>query len=153
MRERLNTRYYPIILGLGILILVLVGYYFFDAAVQEQGDFIAADAPIPLEDIENRIENGVHVQTGLLDGEGLNLVIAHCTACHSAQLVTQNRADRDGWKKMIVWMQETQNLWDLGTQEETILDYLAKNYAPEEAESGNFRRAPLKDIEWYELKQ
>ncbi|WP_234364380.1 hypothetical protein [Lunatibacter salilacus] len=153
MRERLNTRYYTIILGLGILILVLVGYFFYDTAVQEQVDFIAADAPIPLEDIENRIENGVHVQTGLLDGEGLNLVIAHCTACHSAQLVTQNRADRDGWKKMIVWMQETQNLWDLGTQEETILDYLAKNYAPEEVGSGNFRRAPLKDIEWYELEK
>jgi hypothetical protein len=152
MRERLNTRYYPIILGLGILILVFAGYYFFDAAVEEQGGFIAADAPIPLDEIENRIENGIHVQTGLLDGEGLNLVIAHCTACHSAQLVTQNRADREGWKKMIFWMQETQNLWDLGTQEEAILDYLAKNYAPEAVESGNFRRAPLKDIEWYELK-
>jgi hypothetical protein len=152
MRERLNTRYYPIILGLGILILVFAGYYFFNAAVEEQGGGIAADAPIPLDEIENRIENGIHVQTGLLDGEGLNLVIAHCTACHSAQLVTQNRADREGWKKMIVWMQETQNLWDLGTQEEAILDYLAKNYAPEAVESGNFRRAPLKDIEWYELK-
>ena len=152
MRERLNTRYYPIILGLGILILVFAGYYFFDAAVEVQGGIIAADAPIALDEIENRIENGIHVQTGLLDGEGLNLVIAHCTACHSAQLVTQNRADREGWKKMIFWMQETQNLWDLGTQEEAILDYLAKNYAPEAVESGNFRRAPLKDIEWYELK-
>jgi len=153
MQRRLNTRYYPIILGLGILIFVFIGYYFFDAAVQDQGEFIAADAPIPLEDIENRIENGVHVQTGLLDGEGLNLVIANCTACHSAQLVTQNRADRDGWKKMIVWMQETQNLWELGTQEETILNYLAKNYAPEGVEIVNFRRAPLKDIDWYELKE
>ena len=152
MRERLNTRYYPLILGLGILILVFAGYYFFDAAVEEQGGFVAADAPIPLDEIENRIENGIHVQTGLLDGEGLNLVIAHCTACHSAQLVTQNRADREGWKKMIVWMQETQNLWDLGTQEEAILDYLAKNYAPETVGRRNFRRAPLKDIEWYELK-
>ena len=153
MQRRLNTRYYPIILGLGILIFVFIGYYFFDAAVQDQGEFIAADAPIPLEDIENRIENGVHVQTGLLDGEGLNLVIANCTACHSAQLVTQNRADRDGWKKMIVWMQETQNLWELGTQEETILNYLAKNYAPEGVEIVNFRRVPLKDIDWYELKE
>lgn len=153
MLNRLHTRYYPIILGLGILILVLVGYYFLDPAVQEKGDFIAADAPIPLEAIEDRIENGVHVQTGLLDGEGLNLVIAHCTACHSAQLVTQNRADREGWKKMIVWMQETQNLWDLGTQEETILNYLAKNYAPEEVEFAKFRRAPLGDVEWYELKE
>lgn len=153
MRRSLNTRYYTIVLGLGILILILVGYYFFDVAVQEQEEFIAADSPIPLEAIEDRIENGVHVQTGLLDGEGLKLVVANCTACHSAQLVTQNRADREGWKKMIVWMQETQNLWDLGTQEEMILDYLAQNYGPQEVENHNFRRAPLTDIDWYELKE
>jgi hypothetical protein len=153
MRRSLNTRYYTIVLGLGILILILVGYYFFDVAVQEQEEFIAADSPIPLEAIEDRIENGVHVQTGLLDGEGLKLVVANCTACHSAQLVTQNRADREGWKKMIVWMQETQNLWDLGTQEEMILDYLAKNYGPQEVENHNFRRTPLTDIDWYELKE
>ena len=153
MRKRLNTTYYPVIFALGIFILVVIGYYVYDSSVQEKEGFIAADAPIPLENIENRIEDGVHVQTGLLDGEGLNLVIANCTACHSAQLVTQNKADREGWKKMIVWMQQTQNLWDLGDQEEKILDYLAKHYAPEQAASTSFRRPPLKDIEWYELTE
>ena len=135
-----------IISGISILVIALVVFF----ALQEQEQTYV---PIPADQISEEIQNGIHVETGLLDGEGLNLVIANCTACHSAQLITQNRADRDGWKKMIRWMQETQNLWDLGTQEETILNYLANHYAPAGAESAqNFRRAPLRDIEWYELK-
>ncbi|MCC5937918.1 MAG: hypothetical protein JJU34_11615 [Lunatimonas sp.] len=153
MRRRLQTRYQPILIGVGILIIVFAGYFLFDSSVSEQGEFIEADAPIPLDQIEDRVEDGMHVTTGLLDGEGLHLVIAHCTACHSAQLITQNRADKAGWKKMIRWMQETQNLWELGTQEEIILDYLATYYAPEDPKgAANFRRVPLQDIEWYELR-
>ena len=75
------------------------------------------------------------------------MVIANCTPCHSSKLVIQNRATRDGWESMIQWMQETQNLWDLGTNQEIILDYLARNYAPE----NKGRRANLENIEWYEL--
>ena len=45
-------------------------------------------------------------------------------------------------------MQETQNLWDLGSGEEIIVNYLATHYAP--TEKG--RRQNLADIEWYELK-
>ncbi|EON74923.1 hypothetical protein ADIS_4617 [Lunatimonas lonarensis] len=153
-QKRLQTRFHPIIVGLGVLLLIFVGYYVFDAVVNEPNDFVAADAPIPLDQIENRVENGVHVATGLLEGDGLNLVIANCTACHSAQLITQNRADREGWKKMIVWMQRTQNLWDMGNQEEVILTYLATHYGPEDPQSSaGFRRAPLKDIDWYELRE
>ena len=61
--------------------------------------------------------------------------------------MTQNRATRDGWKDIIVWMQETQKLWDLGDNEPLILDYLGKNYAPNK----KGRRQNLKNIEWYEL--
>lgn len=93
-------------------------------------------------------ENGIHLATGFKEDANLNLVIANCTSCHSAKMVTQNRATRDGWKTMIRWMQETQNLWDLGVNEAAILDYLAKYYAPEK----QGRRQPLTDIEWYELE-
>ncbi|WP_306642884.1 hypothetical protein [Sanyastnella coralliicola] len=105
---------------------------------------------IPMaEDIpDDLIENGIHMRTGLIVDDGFEQVKVTCLACHSAKLVTQNRADRDGWKKMIRWMQETQNLWDLGPNEDIILDYLAKNYAPEQ----EGRRANLKDIEWYVLE-
>ncbi|MEL7161239.1 MAG: hypothetical protein AAFN92_10815, partial [Bacteroidota bacterium] len=67
------------------------------------------------------IRNGVHVETGLayaaVDAKAFRLVRATCTACHSAQLVTQNRATRAGWREMIRWMQATQGLWELGDAE------------------------------------
>lgn len=83
-----------------------------------------------------------------IEGEHKLLVIANCTGCHSGKLVTQNRATREGWTNMIRWMQRTQNLKDLGADEQKILDYLSENYAP--AEQG--RRANLVVDEWYELR-
>ncbi len=94
------------------------------------------------------IENGIHVNTGLIEAEGLSLVIAHCTGCHSGKLIIQNRLSKDGWQETIRWMQQTQNLWDLGEDEKIIVAYLAKNYAP----SAKGRRDILKDIEWYSLE-
>ncbi len=95
------------------------------------------------------IVDGKDVPSGLLDGEGLLAVKANCLSCHSAKLVTQNRFTREGWHDKIVWMQETQGLWDLGENEPIILDYLAEYYAPEARAD---RRQPLTGIEWYELK-
>ena len=94
------------------------------------------------------IVDGIHPPTGLKAGEGLPLVITHCTGCHSAKLITQNRATKEGWESTISWMQATQNLWELGDNQEPIVSYLAKHYAPEE----KGRRQPLQDIEWYELE-
>jgi hypothetical protein len=87
--------------------------------------------------------------SGLVVDDELSLVVGNCTACHSAKLIAQNRATREGWKNMILWMQETQNLWDLGPNEDKILDYLARHYAPEKTG----RRKNLQNIEWYELKE
>ncbi|MGH8020081.1 MAG: hypothetical protein ACREIA_17745 [Opitutaceae bacterium] len=77
------------------------------------------------------------------------LVRAHCTACHSSKLVTQNRADRDGWKQIIRWMQATQNLWDLGESEEKVLDYLATYYGP--LKQGRRQPLVLKEGDWYRI--
>ena len=96
------------------------------------------------------VEEGKDIKTGLLAGEGMQVVKSTCTACHSADLILQNRFTREGWHKKIVWMQQTQGLWDLGENEATILDYLAENYSPE-APKG--RRIPLSNIEWYELTE
>lgn len=100
-------------------------------------------------DSENLIVDGVHVATGFVDGAGLTAVIQNCTNCHSAKLVTQNRMTKEGWIATIRWMQETQNLWDLGENEKTIVQYLATYYAPQK----KGRREILTDIEWYELKE
>jgi PDZ domain-containing secreted protein len=111
------------------------------------------EEPLPDKIVEisgfQEIVDGKHVATGLIADEGLNLVIAHCTGCHSAKLVTQNRFNKEGWTRVIRWMQETQNLWDLGESEEAIVEYLSNHYAPEFAG----RRMPLTEMEWYELKE
>ncbi len=85
--------------------------------------------------------------TGLIIAPGLAIVKTTCVKCHSPKLITQKRATREGWVATIRWMQQTQGLWDLGKDEPLILDYLAKNYAPQ----NEGRRPPLKDIQWHRL--
>ncbi|MEM9001673.1 MAG: monoheme cytochrome C [Bacteroidota bacterium] len=87
-------------------------------------------------------------QSGFINDPGVAQVIQNCTQCHSAKLVTQNRMSKEGWEATITWMQETQNLWDLGANQEKIVSYLAKNYGPQR----KGRRQNLTDVEWYELK-
>ena len=90
--------------------------------------------------ISGAVSGETDPDSGLIVDEHWQLVKAHCSACHSPKLVTQNRGSRQNWLDMIRWMQETQGLWQLDTVTETaILDYLEKNYAP--ATVG--RRAPI----------
>lgn len=93
------------------------------------------------------IVDGKDVISGFVAEGEYELVVATCTACHSGKLVLQNRATADGWREMIHWMQETQNLWDLGENEDKIVEYLATHYAPEE--SGRRKNLAVEDEEWY----
>ena len=78
--------------------------------------------------------------SGLIKAEGWEVVQSTCTECHAALLITQNAGNRSVWESRIRWMQETQGLRLLATNEEqTILDYLASNY-PQKAAT---RRAAL----------
>ena len=104
-------------------------------------------ASIP-EDLDDTIENGIHLRTGLVEADGLMEVVNNCTNCHSAALVIQNRMNKERWEATIDWMQATQNLWDLGKNEEIIVNYLVTNYPP--VEKG--RRQNLTNIQWYELE-
>ena len=96
----------------------------------------------------DRIENGIHVRTGFIDAPGLQETVNNCTNCHSAKLVIQNRMNAERWHATIRWMQETQNLWPLGDQEDIIVDYLVTNYPPQ----NKGRREGLENVDWYELK-
>ena len=98
----------------------------------------------------NQFEKGIHVASGMVYDKNFKLVHQVCTACHSAKLVTQNRATREGWKQMIVWMQKTQGLSDLGDAEPKILDYLSTHYAPKEF--GRRKALDVAEIEWYILE-
>ncbi|MGB6153360.1 MAG: monoheme cytochrome C [Pricia sp.] len=111
----------------------------------EKGDseYTAIDDKDP-----NRIENGIHVRTGLIAAPGLQETVNNCTNCHSAKLVMQNRMSAERWHATIRWMQETQNLWPLGDNEDIIVDYLVTNYPPKK----KGRREGLADVDWYELK-
>ena len=103
---------------------------------------------VPEEIDDDLIENGIHVRTGLVEAEGLMEVVYNCTNCHSAKLVIQNRMNKESWIATIRWMQKTQNLGELGKNEEIIVDYLVANYPP----STKGRREILSDIDWYVLK-
>ncbi len=72
-------------------------------------------------------------ETFLKEGEGRDLVLGTCTACHSESLVLKNHMTRDHWDETITWMQEKQGLWELSPDErKTILDYLATHQGLEE---------------------
>ncbi|MEB8329214.1 monoheme cytochrome C [Flavobacteriaceae bacterium KMM 6897] len=132
-----------------IVVLLAVILYFYDGAGSTL--FNTPNKEVEYSDINEvpeKIENGIHVRTGFIEADGMQEVINNCTNCHSAKLVTQNRMSKEGWTATIRWMQKTQNLWDLGDNEGPIVEYLAKNYGP--IKKG--RREVLKDIEWYPLK-
>ena len=98
---------------------------------------------------ENRIENGIHVRTGLIEAEGLmTVVVNNCTNCHSSKIIIQNRMNAERWNATITWMQETQNLWNLGKNQEVIVNYLVTNYPP----TKKGRRENLSNIDWYVLE-
>lgn len=128
-----------------ILVLIAVLLFVVLAVVKLMDEPLKPSAQSGIQNTD--IVDGIHQPTGLKDDEGLMTVVAHCTACHSAQLVIQNRMNRERWNATIRWMQETQNLWDLGDNQEVIVDYLVKNYPV----SVKGRREKLDTIEWYKL--
>tara|TARA_R100001369_G_scaffold28219_3_gene50694 strand:- start:21578 stop:22051 length:474 start_codon:yes stop_codon:yes gene_type:complete len=142
--------YHLMILAFSIFIIAggATIYYMNDPNFSSFGNNQEALVVIPEEIDENLIENGIHVRTGLVDGVGLMAVVNNCTNCHSAKLVTQNKMSAERWNETIKWMQETQNLWDLGDNQQIIVNYLVTNYPV--TEKG--RRENLTNIEWYDLE-
>ncbi len=122
-----------------VLAALVLGFFIFE---------FAGDELKPLKNASVEIENGIHMKTGFIEAEGLMTVITNCTVCHSSQLVIQNRMNKERWNATIKWMQKTQNLWDLGKNQEVIVNYLVENYPP--TETG--RRENLSEIDWYHLK-
>ena len=150
-KKGIKKIYHQLILMFSLFVITgaLLVYYMVDPSFAifktSNTTYVATEAEAIDDD---RIENGIHVRTGLVDADGLMTVVNNCTNCHSAKLVTQNRMSNEGWNATIKWMQETQNLWDLGKNQDIIVNYLVANY-PVEAVG---RRAILKNIDWYELE-
>lgn len=69
--------------------------------------------------------------SGFFIAPGYRAAIAHCTACHSAQLVIQQGQPRGGWMELIEWMQSEHGLWPIPQpQLDELLDYLSAHYGP-----------------------
>lgn len=143
-------RLYRILIVICTLALIIAAIAFYVFTEKNSGDNQAEKdhptAGLPEND-PDAVENGIHLRTGLIVADGYREVINNCTNCHSASLVTQNRMDAKGWEATISWMQETQNLWDLGEKEAVIIKYLVANYPVE----NKGRREPLQQIQWYRL--
>ena len=73
---------------------------------------------------------------GLPPGEGIDLVLENCTACHSTDIIRENHMNREAWDKTITWMQEMLGLWELGKDRIIILDYLSKAQGEEKNKAG-----------------
>ncbi len=134
-------------LSVTALVLVFLGVFLL---LSNDSDVQSKEEELTDSDTKNPdlIVNGIHIRTGLVEGEGLTEVITNCTTCHSSKLIIQNRMGTEQWNATIRWMQETQGLWDLGENQEIIVDYLTTNYPT--FKKG--RRAALTNIEWYPLE-
>ena len=153
-RKQVKSFYSVLVISFALVLLIGVlgiTYMMDPSAFSSNGDTPNSEViSITAEDDNwDKIENGIHLRTGLKDAEGLMTVVNNCTNCHSAQLVIQNRMNEERWIETIRWMQKTQNLWDLGANEKVIVDYLVTNYPPK----SKGRREALTNIEWYPLNE
>jgi len=137
-----------IVFGICIVLLYTVLKDAIDLPSGQSPTKYATNYVAPEEDWD-KVENGIHLETGLVHTPDFSIIRANCTVCHSGKLIAQNRATREGWRQMIRWMQETQGLWDLGKNEPVILNYLAKHYAPEDV--GRRSNLEMANVEWYIL--
>ena len=144
---------FSLVLVVGVISFLLYDAFIEDTLKNKSGIHLSKEQIeqrlIEIDQDENKIIDGIHVSTGLVYTENFELIKGTCTSCHSAKLITQNRATREGWTEMIRWMQETQGLWELGSNEKIIVDYLAEYYAP--AELGRRANLNVEEIEWYIL--
>ncbi len=129
-----------------LLLFLFVGLFLYAFQFLPEAQ-VSSSNPKIARQIEELVEDGIHLKSGLIVDKGYQLILNNCGACHSYKLVTQNSASAEGWTETIRWMQATQKLWDLGENEALIVAYLAKNYGVKKAS----RRLPLDKVEWYEL--
>ena len=101
----------------GLLFMILIGSFFYLKYNPKVLNIEEVYEDIPMAETPTIELNMETIQkSGFINDSGVSQVIQNCTQCHSAKLVTQNRMNKEGWEATIVWMQETQNLWDLGYQ-------------------------------------
>ena len=87
-------------------------------------------------------------------GKGKALLEKICADCHGLDIIVAQRATKDGWASIVDSMV---GRGASGTKEEldTIVDYLAKNFGPEEKKLKEVRVAPIapaRAVRWFLLE-
>lgn len=84
----------------------------------------AAPAEAPQASQPEEYEFGV-----LFDAPGVEETFYACSACHSERIVAQQGLTRSGWKEVLTWMVEEQDMTQIDEPDySTIIDYLSANY-------------------------
>lgn len=93
------------------------------AALAVAGGMLATIGPGVLAEVEI---------DGMPPGPGRDEVHAICSACHSINLVNQQRLSRQRWDQLLDWMVEKQGMPEPDPAERAlILDYLELAYGPD----------------------
>jgi len=91
-----------------------------------------ADQPVPLPEVESEAAAPSATSLdfgGLPEGEGQALVYYACSACHSINLVKQQRLNRTRWEKTLQSMVAEQGMNALPAEDQRqVLDYLTAHY-------------------------
>jgi cytochrome c5 len=66
----------------------------------------------------------------LPDGKGKDLLQQICTDCHGLDVITSQRATKDGWASIVDSM-VSRGANGTKDQLDAIIDYLAKNFGPD----------------------
>lgn len=65
----------------------------------------------------------------LYETDGVDLIYAYCTACHSDMIVAQQGQTREGWDHLLEWMVEEQGMAPIDEPDRSqVLDYLEAHY-------------------------
>lgn len=68
---------------------------------------------------------------GLPHTDGYEDIAIYCSACHTLEIVMQQRASRERWDYMLEWMTKEQNMPPLPKDQKTkVLNYLSENFGP-----------------------
>jgi len=67
---------------------------------------------------------------GLPRSAGVDSVATWCSACHTLQIVMQQRQSRDGWDYLLHWMVDKQGMAEPPAETRAeILDYLSREFS------------------------
>lgn len=67
---------------------------------------------------------------GLPDGPGAEETYYQCVACHSTEIIKQQRVTDQRWDELWIWMQESQGMVAPDDETKTaILGYLKQNFS------------------------